>query len=85
MEKSGRDEAMEHVRRGTLLILIVMVLAASLIWYYFAKVYDGNSSVRGTLVEQEAEFEAEGMENLLDTAEMIAPVPEYGSFGKGYL
>ena len=43
---------MEHLRRGTLVILIVTVLAAALIWYYFAKVYDGNTSMRGTLVEQ---------------------------------
>ncbi len=48
----GKDMDMDHVRRGTLLILIVVVLAAALIWYYFAKVYDGDASVRGTLVEQ---------------------------------
>jgi hypothetical protein len=42
---------MDHVRRGTLVILIVTLLAAGLIWYYFAKVYDGDSSKRGTLVE----------------------------------
>ncbi len=42
---------MNHVRRGTLVLLIVTVLAAALIWYYFAKVYDGDPSMRGTLVE----------------------------------
>jgi hypothetical protein len=42
---------MDHVRRGTLVILIVTLLAAGLIWYYFAKVYDGDPSMRGTLVE----------------------------------
>lgn len=43
---------MEHLRRGTLVILIVTVLASALIWYYFAKIYDGDTSMRGTLVEQ---------------------------------
>lgn len=42
---------MEHVRRGTLVLVIVTVLAAALVWYYFAKVYDSDSSMRGTLVE----------------------------------
>ena len=47
--KRGQD--MEHVRRGTLVLVIVTVLAAALVWYYFAKVYDSDSSMRGTLVE----------------------------------
>ena len=42
---------MDHVRRGTLVLVIVTVLAAALIWYYFARVYDGDASIRGTLVE----------------------------------
>lgn len=42
---------MDHVRRGTLVLVIVMVLAVALIWYYFAKVYNGDPSMRGTLVE----------------------------------
>ena len=42
---------MDHVRRGRLVLVIVTVLAAALIWYYFAKVYDGDPSMRGTLVE----------------------------------
>lgn len=42
---------MDHVRRGTLLLVIVLVLAAALIWYYFANVYESGSSVRGALVE----------------------------------
>lgn len=41
---------MEHVRRGTLVLVIVTLLAAALVWYYFAKVYDGDPSMRGTLV-----------------------------------
>ena len=46
-----RGQEMDHVRRGTLVLLIVTLLAAGLIWYYFAKVYDGDPSMRGTLVE----------------------------------
>ena len=47
---------MEQVRRGTLLLLIVTVLAIALVWYYFAKVYEGTSSMQGTLVEREVEI-----------------------------
>ena len=50
---------MNHLRRRTLVILIVTVLASALIWYYFANVYDGNPSIRGTLVEQETERDLE--------------------------
>ena len=39
------------------MVLIVAVLAAALTWYYFAKVYDGEPSVRGTLVEWEDSWE----------------------------
>ena len=49
VRKRGQD--MEHVRRGTLVLVIVTLLAVGLIWYYFAKVYDGDSLMRGTLVE----------------------------------
>ena len=53
---SGKEIlGMEQVRRGTLVILIVMVLAVALVWYYFSQVYEGTPSTRGTLVEQEVE------------------------------
>lgn len=48
---------MEQVRRGTLVMLIVMVVAVALVWYYFAQVYDGTPSTRGTLVEREVEID----------------------------
>ena len=47
-----RGQEMDHVRRGTLVLIIVTLLTAALVWYYFAKVYDGDASVRGTLVQQ---------------------------------
>ena len=47
-----RGQEMDHVRRGTLVLIIVTLLAAAGVWYYFAKVYDGDASVRGTLVQK---------------------------------
>ena len=51
---------MDQIRRGTLFLLIVSVLCAVLLWYYFTKVYDGDPAVKGTLVEEIQGDQVEG-------------------------
>lgn len=43
---------MRHIERGKILLVILTVIAAAFIWYYFTKVYAKEDAIRGTLVQE---------------------------------